>query len=143
MPGERQLAADERGFTPIKTDSHEKGLKRTKPDQYHRPPLLFLCLFAARYLFIRVYLRSSAAYFLLFRRRLSSCLITSAAAPDSIQRFIRLQLIGDESTARAADADRDVVAALDAHAVCVVAPNKAIEIAGRLNGQVRLSIVSG
>src|SRR5947208_7470925 len=74
----------------------------------------------------------------LFRRLLSSCLITSAAAPDSIQRSIRLHLIGDESTARAADADCDVVAALDAHAVSVVTPNKAIEISSRLNCQARL-----
>ena len=74
----------------------------------------------------------------LFRRGLCPCLITAAAAPDSIKRSVGLDLIDNESTARAADAHRDVVAALDAHAVGVVAPNKVKEIAGGLNGEMRL-----
>src|SRR5437763_4014853 len=71
---------------------------------------------------------------LLLRSSLRSRLVASAAAPHSIERSIRLNFVHHKSAARAADANRDVVAALDPHAITVVAPDEVIKITGGLNG---------
>ena len=70
---------------------------------------------------------------LLLSSFLSSRLIAAVAAPNTIERAVRLNFVGYKAAARAANSDRDVLALLDSHAVSVIAPDKVIEIAGGLD----------
>src|SRR5215831_11958843 len=65
---------------------------------------------------------------------LGAGLISSAGAPDAVQTAIALHLIHHKAAARASDADGDVVVALDADALAVIAPHEAVEIACGLDG---------
>ena len=95
---------------------------------------------------IRVNLRSSAAAFtvvanlhflsLLLRSSLDPRLIASVPTPNAVERAVGPDLICDEPAAHAADADRDVVAALNADAVSVVAPDKPMSISSWFDCQV-------
>src|SRR2546421_10625963 len=73
----------------------------------------------------------------LLRSSLGSGLVAAAAAPHSIERSIRLNFVHHKAAARAADANRDVVASLDPYAVSVVAPDEVRKVTRGLNGEFR------
>ena len=80
---------------------------------------------------------------LLLHRHLSSRLIAAVTAPDAIERAVWLDFISDKSATIAADADRDMVAALNADAFRVVGPDELVKIAVRFDRNFRLVVFSG
>src|SRR5437667_12883654 len=99
--------------------SHKKAQRE---DPVIPPFVLDLCLFLSA--FIR-------GWSLLLCCFLSPGLVSAVTAPDSVERAVRLDLVGNEATARAADSHGHVAALLNAHAIGVVAPNEPVGVAGR------------